>query len=98
MVAPALARPFRSRRHSTLTNSTGATIAAAPGSAAPNPGGKRASAVGTGWRHASNPRSKAKAAGTDHSDGDGLANALICIAVMLACVMGYILVARTFMA
>jgi hypothetical protein len=81
-----------------LTNGSGATIVTARSVAAPNLADKRASAIGIGQRHTHNLTVKAKAAGVGHSDGDGLTNAVICIAVMLACVIAYILLARAFMA
>jgi hypothetical protein len=80
-----------------LTNGSGATIVTARSVAAPNLGDKRASAIGIGLNHAHNLSAKAKAAGAGHS-GDGLTNAVICIAVMLACVIAYLLLARAFMA
>jgi hypothetical protein len=79
-----------------LTNGSGATIVTARSVAAPNLGDKRASAIGIGLSHA-HLGAKAKAGGVDHS-GDGLTNAVICIAVMLACVIAYLLLARAFMA
>lgn len=80
-----------------MTNSSGATIVRAPSVAAPNLGDKRSPAIGIGLRHTHNLAAKATAA-VGHSDRDGLANAVICIAVMLACVVAYMLLARTFMA
>jgi hypothetical protein len=80
-----------------LTNGSGATIVTARSVTAPNLGDKRAAAIGIGLSHAHNLSAKAKAAGVDHS-GDGLTNAVICIAVMLACVIAYLLLARAFMA
>jgi hypothetical protein len=81
-----------------LTTGSGATITSAPSSAAPNLGDTRDSVIGTSLTHARTVATKAKAVRVDHSGGEGPANAVICIAVMLACVIAYILVARTFMA
>lgn len=81
-----------------MTNSSGATIVRAPSVAAPNVGDKRSRAIAIGLRHTHNLAAKVQAAGVDLADREGLANAVICIAVMLACVIAYLLLARTFMA
>jgi hypothetical protein len=81
-----------------LTNSSGATVVRAPSVAAPNLGDKRSPAIGTGLRHTHNLAAKATAAGADQSSREGLANAFICVAAMLACVIAYMLVARLLMA
>jgi hypothetical protein len=91
-------RPFLSWRDPTLTNISGATVVRAPTVAAPNLGEKRSPAIGAGLRHTHNLAAKATAHGGDQSSREGLANAVICVAAMLACVIAYMVVARLFMA
>jgi hypothetical protein len=69
----------------------------APGVTAPDLGNRRSPAIGIDLPRSRNTAAKAKAVGVDRS-GDGLANAVICVVVMLACVVAYLLLARTFMA
>jgi len=47
--------------------------------------------------HARTIATNAKAARVDRSDGDGLANAITCIAVMVACLVAYIWLSHAFM-
>ena len=79
-----------------MTTGAGATTATAPRSAAPSIGDKRASAIGIRPDHRRTIAAKANVARIDRSYRDGLPNAVICITVMLACVIAYILLARMF--
>ena len=72
-------------------------MATAPRPAAPSLGDKRASAIETRRDRGRSIAAKANVARIDRSYRGGLPNAIICVAVMLACVFAYIMLARSFL-